>query len=427
MFTLQTFRCGLGAVLAAAWLWASPAPVAADVLGVEAAVARALAANPGLAALRSRAAALAARPVREGALPEPRLMVNLVNLPLNEPDPGATPMTQLQAGISQVLPYPGKRSLKQAAAEQEAAAAREEVAEERLQLARAVRRSWWEAFYLQRTLEVLRRNDTLLGQFVDIARAKYEVGQGLLQDLSLAEVERAKLREWQLRVQGAQAAARVRLNTLLDRPATTALALPGEVDTTLAPAPSFEVLLVAAERLRPVLHARRHQVDAAQRRLELARKEYYPDFQIAALYGAREGRSDMGSVLFSMNLPLRTGTRQDPLREQRGLELRHSQQQLAARRARVAGDIATALARYRQARAQVLEFTGTLLPQARQTVESMLAAYQVNKVDFLNLVRAQITVYDYETRHWQAFAEARQAQADLAAATGKETVDELFQ
>ncbi|MEQ8495984.1 MAG: TolC family protein, partial [Gammaproteobacteria bacterium] len=63
-----------------------------------------------------------------------------------------------------------------------------------------------------------------------------------------------------------------------------------------------------------------------------------------------------------------------------------------------------------------------IVPQARQTVAAMLAAYQVNEVDFLNLVRAEITLYDYEMQYWEAIAQANQALARLAAAVGSEEV-----
>ena len=49
----------------------------------------------------------------------------------------------------------------------------------------------------------------------------------------------------------------------------------------------------------------------------------------------------------------------------------------------------------------------------------MLAAYQVNRVDFLNLVRAQITLYNYETQYWKALARANQSLARLDAAVGQ--------
>jgi outer membrane protein TolC len=52
----------------------------------------------------------------------------------------------------------------------------------------------------------------------------------------------------------------------------------------------------------------------------------------------------------------------------------------------------------------------------------MLSGYQVNKVDFLNLVRSQITLYDYETQYWKSFSEVNQALARLTAAVGEEVI-----
>ena len=54
-------------------------------------------------------------------------------------------------------------------------------------------------------------------------------------------------------------------------------------------------------------------------------------------------------------------------------------------------------------------FETGIIPQARQTVQSMLAAYQVSEVDFLNLVRSQITLADYEIQYWRSWSAANQA------------------
>ena len=51
------------------------------------------------------------------------------------------------------------------------------------------------------------------------------------------------------------------------------------------------------------------------------------------------------------------------------------------------------------------------MPQAQQTVASMLAGYQVSEVDFLNLVRSQMTLFNYELQYWKAFSDAKQALA----------------
>ena len=48
----------------------------------------------------------------------------------------------------------------------------------------------------------------------------------------------------------------------------------------------------------------------------------------------------------------------------------------------------------------------------------MFASYQVNKVEFSNLMRAQITLYNYETQYWKALSSGWQAWAKLEAAVG---------
>jgi outer membrane protein TolC len=91
---------------------------------------------------------------------------------------------------------------------------------------------------------------------------------------------------------------------------------------------------------------------------------------------------------------------------------------------RVHSEISTAYSQYQKSRQQVLLFKTGIIPQARQTVASMLAGYQVDKVDFLNLVRSQITLYNYETQYWKALTEAQQVLAQLIAVVGKEEIYE---
>jgi outer membrane protein TolC len=90
----------------------------------------------------------------------------------------------------------------------------------------------------------------------------------------------------------------------------------------------------------------------------------------------------------------------------------------------VRAQISTAYGDYQQYKQQAELFKGGIIPQARQTVASMLAGYQVNKVDFLNLVRSQITLYNYETQYWMALSGANQALAQLTAVVGKEEIYE---
>ena len=90
----------------------------------------------------------------------------------------------------------------------------------------------------------------------------------------------------------------------------------------------------------------------------------------------------------------------------------------------VLSSISNSVTEYDQAAEQLYLFGEGILPQARQTVESMLVGYQVNEVDFLNLVRSQVTLLNYELQYWKAFIEINQSVARLAAAVGEENIYE---
>ncbi|HEC12735.1 MAG TPA: TolC family protein [Acidiferrobacteraceae bacterium] len=400
-------------------------------LGLEQAVEKALEGNPGLAKMRARASAMAAVPSQVGSLPDPRLNLGAMNVPTDTFDLDQENMTQMQVGLSQMFPFPGKLGLKEAAAKHESLAAAADVEETRLGLIRNVKKTWWQLYFLDRALEITNRNQELLRQFVDIARTKYKVGQGLQQDVLLAQVELSKLLDKELELNGMRRTQEAWLNALMNRPTSEALRLPDEVKIDLPPVPTEVAMHALADGERPLLAARQQKVDAARKRLKLARKNYLPDFMLGASYGNRQGynpngtnRADFASVMFSMTLPLYAWRKQRMGVVQRTNELTNRELALRYSWEKVQAEISQANADYTQSRDQVELFENGIIPQARQTVDSMLAGYQVNKVDFLNLVRSQITLFKYETLYWKAVSAANQALAKLDAAVGKEMLHE---
>jgi outer membrane protein TolC len=109
---------------------------------------------------------------------------------------------------------------------------------------------------------------------------------------------------------------------------------------------------------------------------------------------------------------------------QRHSEVKQQQFALQDRWLSIQANITSTIAEYEQAKEQVLLFKTGIIPQAHQTVASMLAGYQVNKVDFLNLIRAQITLYNYQTNEWKAISDAKAALAKLVATVGEENIYE---
>jgi cobalt-zinc-cadmium efflux system outer membrane protein len=420
------------ALLLSAWPAAQAQPAAAaQTLTLADAEAQALAVNPGLAGTQARADAMAAMPPQAGALPDPMVSISAMNFPVDSFDRDQEPMTQVQLGIEQSLPFPGKLALQEQAAGYDADAAASHVDESRLLLLRDVRQAWWQAFYLDRALDTVSRNQDLLRQFVEIAQTRYKVGEGLQQEVLLAQVELSRLFDREIELQGQRRQQAARLNALLDRPAGTPVELPQQVDAQLATLQPEAQLLARAEETRPLLTQKRQEVAAARTRRDHAKRDRYPNFSLGAAYGLRDGnnpdgseRADFATLRLGMTLPLYADRKQDRAVEQRTGELLQRQYALQDEWARVQAEIDSALADYRRAGEQVQLYQTGIIPQARQSVASMLSGYQVNKVDFLNLVRAQVTLYDYETQYWKSFSDANQALARLQAAVGGKVTDE---
>ncbi|MEQ8660316.1 MAG: TolC family protein, partial [Gammaproteobacteria bacterium] len=294
---------------------------AAPVLTLATAVAVALDGNPGLAELRARAAALAAIPDQHGALPDPRIAVGAANLPLDSFDLDQEAMTQLQFGVTQTFPFPGKLALRERIATLAADAAAHEVEELKLTLVADVKVLWWELAYLAESAHIVRQNERLMRELIAIARAKYEVGRGLQQDVLLAQLELSKLRDLAIRVAGRQATTYAQLGALLAWPAGLRPALPSRIATTLPRLRDDDVLQAAAQA-RPRLAALASRIDAAASAVDLAQRELYPDLAVTAGYGVRGGRrADFASLNLSVNVPLFAARKQHRAVDQRRAEL----------------------------------------------------------------------------------------------------------
>lgn len=408
-------------------------PAGASVLRLEQAVNTALEHNPELAGLQAHSQAMQTMPSQVGALPDPVLSLNAMNLPADTFNTGQEPMTQMQIAVSQSIPFPGKRGLKREAVEHKANASDAMLAERRTTIVGEVRSAWWRLMYQDRALQIIEQNKALMRDFVEIAQTKYRVGNGLQQDVLLAQLELSRLLDRELRVVGMRHGNQAELNALLGRPANKTVKLPPlPPNTTLPELPPEASLLETAGGSRNLIDVNRDLVESAQADLEYAMRDRYPDFRLGVGYGFRDGfdplrgtdRSDLVSVMLSVTVPLFSGSKQSKAVEQRSHEVSRQKFALNNTLRRVEAGVAKNFAEYHAARDQVTLLDTAIIPQAQQTVSSMLAGYQVNQVDFLNVVNTQITLYNAQINYWESLSRAKQALARLASAVGEEALYE---
>ena len=427
---MSAWRVLLTCIFLGVSVWMPAYALDANVLELQDARSRALSSNPGLAEMQERYEALTHIAPQVSSLPDPVVSLNAMNFPWNSFDVNQEPMTQVQLGVSQMLPFPGKLGLREDVALFEAEAALNSVDEMRLNLDMNVTVTWWEIYFLDRSLETVLRNQALFRQFVEIAQTKYEVGNGLQQDVLLAQLELSKLLNSEIQLRSMREKGLIRLNVLMDVSPDMPASLPVEMPAPSGVIAGESILFQRALETRPILKQEHASIEASKSRLALAKKDYYPDFKLGVFYGNREeddfgrSRKDLLSVMLSVNVPLYAGTKQSEAVKQRSRELAKSKYALIDQQNMVLSSISSSVTEHDQAAEQLYLFGEGILPQARQTVESMLVGYQVNEVDFLNLVGSQVTLLNYELQYWKAFTEIHQSEARLSAAVGGENIYE---
>ena len=248
----------------------------------------------------------------------------------------------------------------------------------------------------------------------------------------LSQVELSRLLDRDIRLKGLRRGAEAGLNALLGHPGDASIALPQRTREELRETSPEPRLKEQAEENRPLLRSARERINAARARKDLAKRDFFPDFTLGAAYGLRGGtnaiggrdRADFLSLGVGVSLPIFAEWKQQQALDQRSAELLRQRNAFEDDRLRVRKEVAKAGADYRSTREQAALLKTGIIPQAAQSVESMRAGYLVNQVDFLNLVRAQITLLDFETKYWKALSEANRALASLTASVGGEVFDE---
>jgi outer membrane protein TolC len=187
-----------------------------------------------------------------------------------------------------------------------------------------------------------------------------------------------------------------------------------------SPLPPLAELQERAVRQNPALLAQQAMIAAQTARVELARKEHLPDFDLSLQYGQRSGRSDLISAMVSVPIPLRKGQKQDLGAKEAEADLAALQAEREEAANRVRAEVAGAYADLERERARLALFVKSIIPQGRAALQSATAGFQVGRVDFLTLLDNQATLYGYETAYHQALADFARRLAELERTAGGE-------
>jgi outer membrane protein TolC len=335
-------------------------------------------------------------------------------------------MTQKMLELSQKFPFPGKRRLRtEVAAEQ----ARSEgyTYQDKANEARAkVIALYWGLSYAYSAFDITEKNKQLWEQVVRVAETRYGVGQGSQPEVLQAQVELGSYLDRLLKWRQAQESLSSDLNALRSKPPQTPVSRPQALKSRPLNL-NLDQLLAMVEN-RPQLQGLKALMVKQEKAVDLARKDYYPDFSVSLGYGFRENlgpptyekQPNMFSSKVMVNLPIWHGSKIQPkIREElaKGTAAKEAHQSGLNQ---LNGMVKDRFAKLQRLSQQVNLYEQGILPQARQAAQTSLPAYQTGTLGFAQLYQTQIAVFNTELMLQEYLKDFEENWAELEFIVGQE-------
>ena len=393
---------------------------ATAAISLKSLVTEALEQNPEIIAMRRNFDMMRARVPQAKALPEPMLsygyMGNAVPLPPFDVQKG-DPSSGRALGLSQEIPFPGKLATKGKMANVAAEAEWWAYEQTRLNVVAEVKDAYFDLYYIVKASETVTKNKELLEKFAKIAEAGFAVGKGIQQDVLKAQVEVSRLIDQLTVLEQRRLTAEARLNSLLFREPETPVGRPEEIrprEFSYGLAELYELALTSY----PTLKAQRRRIDREQYGVELAKKDFYPDFSVGLTYFNRPGMPEMYGVNVGVKIPLYFWQKQRPAVAEATASAAAEKQRLENITTLLFFRIKDRYLAATTAERLVKLYGTTIIPQSSLALESAIAGYEAGKVDFLTLLDNLVTLRNYELSYYEQLSNVEKAIAALEPLVG---------
>ncbi len=391
-------------------------------LNVDQLVDEALQNNPEILAAKKKWEVYKEKIPQAKAFEDPMFGFGIINLPtsfsFHQED-----MTMKEFSISQKFPFFGKRKLMGEMAGKEAEVVFTEIQGKVHQVIRDVKAAYYDLSHVYRTTQVTQKNKEILENFAKIAETRYSVGEGIQQDVLKAHVEVSKMVDDLIMLGQRKRALEAKLNALLNRPPETQVGEPEEVIFRKFPYTIEELQKMALE-MNPTLQGMKKMIEAKEKAYALAKREYFPDFNLRFAYGQRDKlmgmrQDDMLTGMVEINIPIFYKSKQERKVAETMADIKNAEALYQAMKNEVLFMIADMGSMTQRVERQIDLYKTGIIPQASLQVSSALSSYRVNKADFLTLLDSQMTLYKYELEYHHALTEYEKDVASLGAAVGK--------
>lgn len=369
--------------------------------------------SPEIRAARERWEAGQAIVPQVQTLPDPRLQLGYQRMPMVPPV-----VEGVMYGVGQEIPFPGKLKLKGEVAQRDAERLEQEYLSTRLRLVAALKQLYYDLHFVHDSIVIVEKNKALLQQFEKTAKARYSVGQAAQQDVFRAQLEISRVLDRLAVLDQQKESLHAAINRLLNRPPDGFLGAPEEMHSTILTIPLQE-LNRRANEFSPALLATAKNIDRSEQAVSLAKRQFYPDFDVTALGLRNDKINDNGyQIMVGIKIPLFYGTKQKQGVREAVANLEGAREDFAAARQDLLFQVKDGFVQAQRAERLITILRDAIIPQATLGLQAAQAGYAVGKVDFLTLLNSLLTLQDSQLELHSEMVNHEKALARLEAVTG---------
>jgi cobalt-zinc-cadmium efflux system outer membrane protein len=397
----------------------------AQQLKLEDLVREALQRNPEILAAQKSYEAARQRPSQVASLPDPVLSPawNSNGNPLPGAGIGREATSNIGFTVTQTMPYPGKQRLRGDVARKEAEAQFADFELTELSVVSKVKQAYFRLQHSASERSVLDRGREFLTSLLQVTEARYTAGKAAQQDVFKAQTQVSLVETRLLQNDRERRLRQAEINSLLNRPAGSPLGQPQEPH--VAPMlRNLEELQSAARKDSPARMRDQKLTERAEVAMNLARKDYYPDYAFTGGYFNMGGLPPFYTFRVDVTIPLYFRSKQRAaVTEQAEMlsQARHGYQATGqSLDLRIADDYLSAETSERL----MGLYLDTVIPQARLAADSSMSSYETGSLDFLSILNNYNAVLEYEMNYHEEMLNYHLALSRLEEATGLKLIDE---
>ena len=372
--------------------------------------------SPEIQASSARIESVGLRITQAGSLPDPQLSFGYQNESFDRYTYGEMSGSQWMFSASQQFYFPGKRALKKEMVQYdvESLTAMHELL--RLKTVARIKELYYDLFLAYKNIDLIAGKRELFIRVEELTLARYSAGKAMQQDVLMAQTEKYMLLEKEEMLKQKIQSLAAMLNAAIGRNRGQ-LERPNE--PTYRPYPlEIEAAVDLAIKNSPEIRSRGKMIDAADTKLKMAQREYFPDFTIGGGYYNRSGDfKDMWAATVTFNLPLYFYSKQRPATLEAKSNVSQAKQELEAVKLMIGATLRDNYFMLRSSEKLMAIYKNGLIPRNSQDIEQALTGYSTGKTEAVNIISRLKTLLDYESLYWFQFVEREKAIARLHAIT----------